>query len=377
MNKKIRVLIVDDSAVVRQTLQNILNSDPDIEVMGTASDPFFAAKKISVEIPDVITLDVEMPRMDGLTFLKRIMSQHPIPVVIISSLTAKGTETAMKALEFGAVEVIAKSQMDTKNFIEESKIYLCDAVKAAAMSKIKRRVTPYSSQSTQSTQSAQSHELTVQPKYSADAILSKSTRNETSMIRTTELVVAVGASTGGTEALRVFLEAMPPDSPGIVIVQHMPENFTKSFANRLNELCGISVKEAENGDSVIRGRALIAPGNHHLLIKRSGAKYYVEIKEGPLVNRHRPSVDVLFRSTARFAGRNAIGIIMTGMGDDGARGLLEMKEVGAHTIAQDEKSCVVFGMPNEAIKLNAHDKILALEHIASHVIKIALTKSNS
>jgi two-component system chemotaxis response regulator CheB len=361
MNKKIRVLIVDDSAVVRQTLQTILNSDPDIEVMGTASDPFFAAKKISVEIPDVITLDVEMPRMDGLTFLKRIMSQHPIPVVIISSLTAKGTETAMKALEYGAVEVIAKSQMDTKNFIEESKIYLCDAVKAAAMSKIKRRVTPHSTQSIQSTQS---HELTVQPKYSADAILSKSTRNETSMIRTTELVVAVGASTGGTEALRIFLEAMPPDSPGIVIVQHMPENFTKSFANRLNELCGISVKEAENGDSVIRGRALIAPGNHHLLIKRSGAKYYVEIKEGPLVNRHRPSVDVLFRSTARFAGRNAIGIIMTGMGDDGARGLLEMKEVGAHTIAQDEKSCVVFGMPNEAIKLGAADKILPLDQIA-------------
>ncbi len=352
MAKKIRVLIVDDSAVVRQTLQNILNSDPDIEVMGTASDPFFAAKKISVEIPDVITLDVEMPRMDGLTFLKRIMSQHPIPVVIISSLTAKGTETAMKALEYGAVEVIAKSQMDTKNFIEESRIYLCDAVKAAALCKIKRKTTA-------------TQELTVQPKYSADAILPKITRTESSMIRTTELVVAVGASTGGTEALRIFLEAMPPDSPGIVIVQHMPENFTKSFANRLNELCGISVKEAENGDSVIRGRALIAPGNHHLLIKRSGAKYYVEIKEGPLVNRHRPSVDVLFRSTARFAGRNAIGIIMTGMGDDGARGLLEMKEAGAHTIAQDEKSCVVFGMPNEAIKLGAADKILPLDQIAN------------
>jgi two-component system chemotaxis response regulator CheB len=351
MTKKIRVLIVDDSAVVRQTLQTILNSDPDIEVMGTASDPFFAAKKISVEIPDVITLDVEMPRMDGLTFLKRIMSQHPIPVVIISSLTAKGTETAMKALEFGAVEVIAKSQMDTKNFIEESKIYLCDAVKAAALSKVKRKVTPQ-------------HELTVQPKYSADAILPKITHHESSMIRTTELVVAVGASTGGTEALRVFLEAMPPDSPGIVIVQHMPENFTKSFANRLNELCNISVKEAENGDSVIRGRALIAPGNHHLLIKRSGAKYYVEIKEGPLVNRHRPSVDVLFRSTARFAGRNAIGIIMTGMGDDGARGLLEMKEAGAHTIAQDEKTCVVFGMPNEAIKMGGADKVLPLDQIA-------------
>jgi two-component system chemotaxis response regulator CheB len=352
MTKKIRVLIVDDSAVVRQTLQSILSTDPEIEVMGTASDPFFAAKKIAQEVPDVITLDVEMPRMDGLTFLKKIMSQHPIPVVIISSLTAKGTETAMRALDYGAVEVIAKPQMDTKKFIEESRIKLCDAIKAASLARIRRKTVPAVT------------ELHVQPKLSADAILPKIQPSESSMIRTTELVVAVGASTGGTEALRVFLETMPPDSPGIVIVQHMPENFTKSFANRLNELCQISVKEAENGDTVIRGRALIAPGNHHMLLKRSGAKYYVEIKDGPLVNRHRPSVDVLFRSTARFAGRNAIGIIMTGMGDDGARGLLEMKEAGAHTIAQDEKSCVVFGMPNEAIKLGAADKILPLDQIS-------------
>ncbi len=349
--KKIKVLIVDDSAVVRQTLQSILNTDSEIEVMGTASDPFFAAKKIQQEIPDVITLDVEMPRMDGLTFLKKIMSQHPIPVVIISSLTAKGTETAMKALEYGAVEVIAKPQMDTKRFIEESKIRLCDAVKAAAQAKIKRKA-------------IQQQEFVVQPKYSADAILPKMAPSDASMLKTTELVVAVGASTGGTDALRIFLEAMPLDSPGIIIVQHMPENFTKSFANRLNELCAITVKEAENGDSVIRGRALIAPGNHHMLLKRSGARYYVEIKDGPLVNRHRPSVDVLFRSTARYAGKNAIGIIMTGMGDDGARGLLEMKEAGARNIAQDEKSCVVFGMPNEAIKLNAVEKILPLDQIA-------------
>lgn len=349
--RKFKVLIVDDSAVVRQTLQAILSSDPEIEVMGTASDPFFAAKKISQEVPDVITLDVEMPRMDGLTFLRKIMSQHPIPVVIISSLTARGTETALKALEFGAVEIIAKPQMDTKKFIEESKIRLCDAVKAAAMAKIKRRAT-------------QITEITVQPKFSADAILPKFVHADSSMIKTTELVVAVGASTGGTEALRLFLEAMPLDSPGIIIVQHMPENFTKSFANRLNELCNITVKEAENGDTVIRGRALIAPGNHHMLLKRSGAKYFVEIKDGPLVNRHRPSVDVLFRSAARYAGRNAIGIIMTGMGDDGARGLLEMKEAGARTIAQDEKSCVVFGMPNEAIKHGAVEKILPLDQIA-------------
>ncbi len=351
MANKIKVLIVDDSAVVRQTLQSILSSDPEIEVIGTASDPFFAAKKIAQEVPDVITLDVEMPRMDGLTFLKKIMSQHPIPVVIISSLTAKGTETALRAIEFGAIDIIAKPQMDTKLFIEESKIRLCDAVKAAAMAKIKRRSVPQ-------------NDFTVQPKYSADAILPKFVPSESSMIKTTELVVAVGASTGGTDALRVFLEAIPLDSPGIVIVQHMPENFTKSFANRLNELCNITVKEAENGDTVIRGRALIAPGNHHMLLKRSGAKYYVEIKDGPLVNRHRPSVDVLFRSTARYAGKNAIGIIMTGMGDDGARGLLEMKEVGARTIAQDEKSCVVFGMPNEAIKVGAVEKILPLDQIA-------------
>ena len=352
---KLKVLIVDDSAVVRQTLQAILSSDPEIEVIGTASDPFFAAKKISQEVPDVITLDVEMPRMDGLTFLRKIMSQHPIPVVIISSLTSRGTETALKALEYGAVEIIAKPQMDTKKFIEESKIKLCDAVKAAGLAKIRRRATAVM-------------EIPVQPKYSADAILPKTSQAETSMIKTTELVVAVGASTGGTEALRMFLESMPMDSPGIVIVQHMPENFTKSFANRLNELCSITVKEAENGDTVIRGRALIAPGNHHMLLKRSGAKYFVEIKDGPLVNRHRPSVDVLFRSAARYAGRNSIGIIMTGMGDDGARGLLEMKESGARTIAQDEKSCVVFGMPNEAIKHGAVEKVLPLDQIAGLTI---------
>jgi two-component system, chemotaxis family, protein-glutamate methylesterase/glutaminase len=355
MGKKIRVLIVDDSAVVRQTLASILESDKDIEVIATAADPFYAAKKIQVEVPDVITLDIEMPRMDGLTFLKKIMSQHPIPVVVISSLTEKGTETALKALEYGAVEIITKPQMNTKQFIEESKIRLCDAVKAAGIAKIGRR--------------ALSPEITVTPKYSADAILPQADAKNFSMIKTTEIVVSVGASTGGTEALRVFLEALPLDTPGIIIVQHMPENFTRSFANRLNELCRITVKEAEDGDSVIRGRALIAPGNHHLLLKRSGARYYVEVKDGPLVNRHRPSVDVLFRSTARYAGSNAIGIIMTGMGDDGAKGLLEMKQAGAHTIAQDEKTCVVFGMPNEAIKLGAAHKILPIDMIAGQIFK--------
>ncbi len=359
--KKIKVLIVDDSAVVRQTLASILETDPQIEVMGTASDPFFAAKKLQNEVPDVITLDIEMPRMDGLTFLKKIMTQYPLPVVVISSLTAEGTETGMKALEYGAVEIITKPQMNTKQFLEESRIRICDAVKAAAQSKIRRR---------------NISEIKVQPKLSADVIIPDAKINS-AMIKTTDTVVAVGASTGGTDALQTFLQAMPADCPGIVIVQHMPEHFTRSFANRLNEICQITVKEAENGDSVIRGRALIAPGNYHMLLKRSGAKYYVEVKEGPLVNRHRPSVDVLFRSTARYAGKNAIGVIMTGMGDDGARGLLEMKEAGASTIAQDEKTCVVFGMPNEAIKLGAVDKILPLDQIANQVLRFAALREST
>jgi two-component system chemotaxis response regulator CheB len=350
-DKRIKVLIVDDSAVVRQTMTAILNSDPNIEVMGVASDPFIAAKKISLEVPDVITLDIEMPKMDGLTFLRKIMAQHPIPVVIISSLTSEGAETAMKALEYGALEIITKPQIQTKEFLEESKIRICDAVKAAARAKLNKK-----------------HNVparAVEPKLSADAVISW-TRDQ-SMIKTTEIVVAVGASTGGTDALQVFLQAMPPDIPGIVIVQHMPEHFTRSFADRLNNICQINVKEAENGDSVIRGRALIAPGNKHTLLKRSGARYYVDVVDGPLVNRHRPSVDVLFRSTARFAGKNAIGIIMTGMGGDGAKGLYEMKQAGAVTIAQDERSCVVFGMPKEAIKLDPTIKILPLDQIAPQI----------
>ena len=348
---RIKVLIVDDSAVVRQTLQSILQTDPDIEVLGTAADPYFAAKKIANEIPDVITLDIEMPRMDGLTFLKKLMAQHPIPVVVISSLTEKGTETALKALEYGAVEIITKPHMHTKEFFEESKIKICDTVKAASKAHISRKkiIAPPG----------------VEPKHSADVMLSAPKNH--SMIKTTEIVVAVGASTGGTDALRIFLESLPPDVPGIVIVQHMPENFTRSFANRLNDLCKIVVKEAENGESVLRGKALIAPGNKHMLLKRSGARYYVVVQDGPLVNRHRPSVDVLFRSTAQYAGSNAIGIIMTGMGDDGARGLLEMRNAGAKTIAQDEKSCVVFGMPKEAISMGAADAVLPLIKISSQI----------
>lgn len=358
-SKKIRVLIVDDSEVVRQTLVSILETDPEIEVMDTASDPYFAAKIMQNEVPDVITLDIEMPRMDGLTFLQKIMRQHPIPVVIISSLTAEGSLSAMRALEYGAVEIITKPQLGTKIFLEESKIKLCDVVKAAAKARLWRKTQPPAP-------------MVVTPKLSADAVLAKSYAH--SMIKTTEKVVAVGASTGGTEALLVFLQAFPYDCPGIVIVQHMPEMFTKAFANRLNDQCEISVKEAEDKDTILRGHALVAPGNKHMLVKRSGAKYFVEVIDGPLVNRHRPAVDVLFRSTAQYAGANAIGIIMTGMGDDGAQGMFEMKEAGAFTIAQDEKSCVVFGMPKEAIKRNAVDKILPLDQIASFVQKYDKTK---
>lgn len=348
----IKVFIIDDSALMRQVLTEILSSDPQIRVIGSAADPFIAAKKLATEVPDVITLDIEMPRMDGITFLGKLMSQHPLPVVVISSLTGKGSETAIKALEQGAVEVVQKPDFHNAQSREEARVRLIDSIKAASISKTARKV--------------QVKPIAVVPKLSADAVLAPSQR--TSMVKTTEKVVAVGASTGGTEALRTFLSSMPPDSPGIVIVQHMPEMFTRSFAKRLNELCAITVKEAENGDSVIRGRALIAPGNKHMLLKRSGARYYVEVKDGPLVNRHRPAVDVLFRSTAQHAGRNSIGIIMTGMGADGAKGLLEMKQAGAQTIAQDEKSCVVFGMPKEAIKLNAVDKVLPLEMIGNYVL---------
>lgn len=349
---KIKVLIVDDSAVVRQTLHEIISSDSRFEVIATASDPFIAVNKIEEEVPDVITLDVEMPRMDGLTFLQKIMSQHPIPVVICSSLSEKGSETALRALEYGAVEIIQKPKLGAKQFLQESSIRICDAIKAASLVNVKKIAI---------------RRTEIQPKLTADVIIPKLASK--AMVQTTEKVIAVGASTGGTEALKIFLESMPPDTPGIVIVQHMPENFTSAFARRLDGLCKISVKEAEDGDSIIRGRALIAPGNKHMLLKRSGARYYVEIKEGPLVSRHRPSVDVLFRSAARYAGKNAIGVIMTGMGDDGAKGMFEMKDAGAYTIAQDEKSCVVFGMPHEAIKLGGVDKILPLEQIAGTVIR--------
>jgi two-component system, chemotaxis family, protein-glutamate methylesterase/glutaminase len=346
---RVRVLIVDDSAVVRQTLSEVLSSDPEIEVIGTAADPFVAAERIREQLPDVITLDIEMPRMDGLTFLQKIMSQHPIPVVICSSLAEEGAQSTLRALEYGAIDIITKPRLGSKQFLEDSRITLCQAVKAAAGARL-RNLKP---------------SRVVEPKLTADAILSPATH---AMAETTEKVVAIGASTGGTEALKTVLEKLPADTPGIVIVQHMPELFTKAFASRLDGLCSISVKEAETNDTVLRGRALIAPGNHHMLLKRSGARYYVEIREGPLVCRHRPSVDVLFRSAARYAGQNAVGVILTGMGDDGARGMLEMKQAGAITMAQDEATCVVFGMPNEAIKRSAVDKVLPLQAMAGAIL---------
>lgn len=348
---KISVLVVDDSAVVRQSLSEILKSDPMIGEVVCCGDPFAAADKMRTFIPDVMTLDVEMPKMDGITFLKKIMSQHPIPVVMCSSLTEHNSDTAVRALEYGAVDIIQKPKMGTKAFIEESKVLICDAVKAAAGIKVNKI-----------THSARD----VQPKLTADAVLPPTSNH--AMIKTTEKVILVGASTGGTEALSVFLQGLPADSPGVVIVQHMPENFTLSFANRLDTLCRMSVKQADFGDTVLPGRVLIAPGNKHLLIKRSGARYYVETKDGPLVSRHRPSVDVLFRSGARYVGKNAVGVILTGMGDDGARGMAEMKEAGSYNIAQDERTSVVFGMPKMAIEHGGVDSIMPLQDIAGAVL---------
>lgn len=356
---KIKVLVVDDSAVVRQALSEIINKEDDLDVIGTAADPLIAAGKIARERPDVITLDVEMPRMDGLTFLQKIMSQHPIPVVICSSLTEKGADTTLRAMQYGAVEVINKPKSGARQFFEESRIVICDAIRAAAVARI-RRLTDSS--------------RTIEPKLTADAILPRPTAGAT--LQTTQKIIVLGASTGGTEAIRSFLQSLPYDAPGIAIVQHMPEHFTAAFANRLNETCRVSVKEAEDGDTVIQGHVLIAPGNRHMLLKRSGARYYVSLKDGPLVSRHRPSVDVLFRSTARYAGNNAIGVIMTGMGDDGSKGMLEMKQAGSINVAQDELSSIVFGMPKEAIKLGAVDHVLPLDAIADKVLRLGMGDSS-
>ncbi|HNI49574.1 MAG TPA: chemotaxis response regulator protein-glutamate methylesterase [Zoogloea sp.] len=318
----IKVMIVDDSAVVRQVLSSTLDEDAAIEVIGTAVDPVFALERMKSRWPDVIVLDVEMPRMDGITFLRKIMAERPTPVVICSTLTEKGSETALQALSAGAVCVVTKPKLGLKQFLQDSSDDLVSAVKAASKA----------------------------------------------MVQTTETVIAIGTSTGGTQALEAVLRSLPRMSPGIVVVQHMPEKFTEAFAQRLDSLCEVDVREARHGDRVVPGRVLIAPGGRHMLLRRSGAQYVVDVVDGPPVSRHRPSVDVLFRSTARFAGRNAVGIIMTGMGDDGARGLKEMHEAGAWTVAQDEATCVVYGMPKEAVRLGAVDKVLGLHDIPAAIL---------
>jgi len=353
--KKIRVLVVDDSASVRQTMTAILEADPEIEVIGAASDPFSAARRIQEQVPDVITLDVEMPRMDGITFLRKLMAQCPVPVVMCSSLTENGSETLLQAMEAGAVDVILKPRIGVADHLAEHNLQIRDVVKGAAKARVRGRPAVRDPKPGGP-----------EKKLTADAVLPPPSGR--AMSRTTEMVVCLGASTGGTEALREVLEALPANSPGIVVVQHMPENFTRAFANRLNTLCEVDVKEAANGDPVLRGHVLIAPGGKHLMLERQGARYHVAVKDGPLVSRHRPSVDVLFRSAARAAGSNAVGIIMTGMGDDGARGLLEMKQAGARTFAQDEASSIVFGMPKEAIARGAADRIIPLSHIARELL---------
>jgi len=353
---KIRVLVVDDSAVVRQVVTSILNKDPSIEVIGAAADPIFAMEKMNRDWPDVVVLDVEMPRMDGITFLKKIMSVRPTPVVICSTLTEQGAETTMQAISAGAIGVVTKPKAGLKTFLENDDGDLVLTVKAAAQANMRSMKA--------STMSMRS----VPPKLNADAVLTLDS-NSHAMAETTDRIVALGTSTGGTQALEVILRALPRVSPGIVIVQHMPEKFTGAFAARLNQYSEIEVLEAKHGDRVIPGRALIAPGGKHMTLKRSGAQYLVEISDGPPVNRHRPSVDVLFRSVAKWAGRNALGIIMTGMGDDGACGLKEMRDAGAKTAAQDEKTCVVYGMPKEAVKLNAAEQVIPLNSIAELIVR--------
>ncbi|MDO8811233.1 MAG: chemotaxis response regulator protein-glutamate methylesterase [Gallionella sp.] len=348
----IKVLIVDDSAVVRQVLAAALKEDPAIELIGAAADPVFAMERMRAQWPDVIVLDVEMPRMDGITFLKKIMAERPTPVVICSTLTEKGAATTMQALEAGAFTIITKPKLGLKQFLENSSDDLISTIKAAAHANA-RKLVPRAVAA-----------IIPSPKLSADAILSAATH---AMAETTDRVVAIGTSTGGTQALELVLTALPRVCPGIVIVQHMPEKFTGAFAARLNDLCQIEVREAKNSDRVLPGLALIAPGGRHMLLKRNGAQYHVEIVDGPPVSRHRPSVDVLFRSVSKTAGKNALGIIMTGMGDDGAAGLLEMRNEGAMTIGQDEQTCVVYGMPKEAVKRGAVIKTLPLGAIAGAI----------
>ncbi len=352
MAKEIKVLIVDDSAVVREVMRQILSRQPDMRVIGVAHDPLFAIAKMQNEWPDVITLDIEMPRMDGVTFLTKIMAERPTPVVICSSLAIEGTETAMQAMAAGAVAIITKPSLGVESFLHDASNNIVDAVRAAAASNL-RNLRP----------------STAAKGTNATSTLAALAQDSTAMAQTTERIVAIGTSTGGTVALERVLTSLPRVSPGIVIVQHMPPGFTKLFAQRLDGLCAIRVEEARDGQRLIPGLALVAPGGQHMTLNRSGAQYVVEVRAGPPINRHCPSVDVLFRSVARFAGRNAMGVIMTGMGDDGARGLKEMHDAGAYTLAQDEATSVVYGMPKEAVALGGVDRILPLDGLAAGILQ--------
>ena len=343
---KIKVLVVDDSALIRSILKEIINSQPDMTCVGAAPDPLVAREMIKQLNPDVLTLDVEMPKMDGLVFLEKLMRLRPMPVVMISSLTERGSEITFRALELGAVDFVAKPKLDVDHGLREYTDTITDTIRAASRAKLRKMVSAVPNSN---------HVCSVLP------VLSKP-------ITTTEKLIIVGASTGGTEAIKDFLITLPPDCPGILIAQHMPETFTHSFANRLNSLCRISVKEAVNGERVLPGHAYIAPGHSHLLLKRSGANYVTKLSQEPPVNRHRPSVDVLFRSAAKYAGANAIGVILTGMGKDGALGMLEMRQKGAYNFAQNEESCVVFGMPKEAIAVAAVDETVSLHEMGSRVM---------
>lgn len=357
MAEKIKVMIVDDSALVRQVISQALAADSGIEVIATAQDPVFALTKMKANWPDVLVIDIEMPRMDGITFLKKVMAERPTPTVVCSSLAEQGAQATLEALSAGAVAIITKPKIGLKNFLEDASNDIVRAVRSAARANLRAlragagagAVAPPS------------------PKLSADAMLGPATNK--ALVSTTDKVIAIGTSTGGTQALEAVLTRLPATCLGIVIVQHMPEKFTAMFAERLNGLCQLEVREARNGDRVVPGRALIAPGGRHMMLKRSGAQYVVDVADGPLINRHKPSVDVLFRSVAKFAGANALGILMTGMGDDGARGMKEMHDAGARTIAQDEASCVVFGMPKEAIKLGAADEVMGLDQIPSAIVQ--------
>jgi two-component system, chemotaxis family, protein-glutamate methylesterase/glutaminase len=351
---KIRVLNVDDSALMRQVLASLLAKDPDIEVIGSAPDPFIAREKIKALNPDVLTLDVEMPKMDGLTFLEKLMRGRPMPVVMVSSLTEAGCQTTLRALELGAVDFITKPKIDLREGMEEIAQDLISKIKAAAVAKV-RGLAPGPSNG-------------VSAPVSRPLVLATS-----AMIKTTDTIIAIGSSTGGTEAVKDVLVALPPNTPPILITQHMPERFTKTWADRMNTLCRISVKEAVDGDSVLPGHALVAPGSYHMTLVRNGARYTVRINQDPPVNRHRPAVDVLFDSIAQYAGANTIGVILTGMGGDGAKGMLTMKQAGAYTIAQDEASCVVFGMPKEAIRLGGVDKVLPLSEIPAAIVAYVST----